>query len=265
MTRKRKGVHGPNEASDVSRQIVFRNVTYSYGGPPVLEAVSFQVAQGSFAALLGPNGAGKSTCLELLLGLRSPDSGEILIFGHAPGEGREPIGYVSQRVRIPSGFPVSAAEVVLMGRYGRLGPGRRPGTEDHRRVREALAEVGLAARADDRFSNLSGGQQQRILIARALAGDPRLLLLDEPTAGLDPAARARFYGLVCDLQHARGLTMICASHDIEDVAAHADQLVLLDRTVRAAGPPSDVLASPDLERTYAFPHPHDHSQRPPPE
>ncbi|NIP59946.1 MAG: AAA family ATPase, partial [Gemmatimonadetes bacterium] len=88
--------------------------------------------------------------------------------------------------------------------------------------------------------------------------DPRLLLLDEPTAGLDPAARARFYGLVCDLQRARGLTVFCASHDIEDVAQHAGRLLLLDRTLRAEGAPEDVLASEILERTYAFPHPHDH-------
>ena len=214
---------------------------------------------GVFAALIGPNGAGKSTCLKLLLGLFTPREGTIEIFGDPPGRQDEPIGYVPQSGRIPRGFPLSAAEVVLMGRFGRLGLVRRPTDEDRRRVEEALADVGLADSADRRFDSLSGGQQQRILIARALASDPRLLLLDEPTGGLDPAARARFYTLLCDLQRARGLTVVCASHDIEDVAEHANRLILLDRTVRIAGTPEEVLASPLVDRSYGFPHPHEHA------
>lgn len=247
---------------DPDAAVLLRSVDFAYDRAPVLQDVSFRVDPGTFAALIGPNGAGKSTCLKLLLSLLEADGGEIRIFGRPPRENEEPLGYVPQRVHIPSGFPISAAEVVVMGRYGRLGPGRRPGPEDRERAREALADVGLAEQRDHRFAHLSGGQQQRVLIARALAADPRVLLLDEPTAGLDPAARARFYGLVCDLQRARGLTVICASHDIQDVAHHANQLVLLDRTVRAAGTPEDVLASPALERTYAFPRPHEHAQDP---
>jgi len=109
-----------------------------------------------------------------------------------------------------------------------------------------------------RFQDLSGGQQQRVLIARALVSDPCLLILDEPTAGLDPAARARFYGRVCDLQRARGLTLFCASHDVEDVAQHAQTLILLDHTVRASGLPRDVLASQAVPEVYHFPPPHIH-------
>ncbi|MFP3947782.1 MAG: metal ABC transporter ATP-binding protein [Longimicrobiales bacterium] len=218
-----------------------------------------EVDQGIFAALIGPNGAGKSTCLKLLLGLLTPRVGTIEIFGEPPGRQDEPIGYVPQIGRIPRGFPLSAAEVVLMGRFGRLGLGRRPTDHDERRVEEALVDVGLADFAHRRFDSLSGGQQQRVLIARALAADPRLLLLDEPTAGLDPAARARFYTLLCDLQRARGLTVVCASHDIEDVAEHANRLILLDRTVRIAGSPEEVLASRLVDRSYGFPHPHEHT------
>lgn len=253
----------PDREPSDNPAILLREVTFSYDGEPALERVSFRVEAGTFAALIGPNGAGKSTCLKLLLGLLEPDSGDVRIFGRRPGESDEPLGYVPQRVHIPSGFPITAAEVVLMGRYGRLGPGRRPGAEDRRRARSALADVGLAGRRGRRFAALSGGQQQRVLIARALAAEPSVLLLDEPTAGLDPAARARFYGLVCDLQRARELTVICASHDIEDAAGHANQLVLLDRTVRAAGAPEDVLASETLDRTYAFPRPHAHDEAEP--
>jgi len=146
-----------------------------------------------------------------------------------------------------------------MGRYGRLGLFHRPGAADRRQATDALLRVGMADQARRRFSDLSGGQQQRVLIARALAGEPRLLLLDEPTAGLDPAARAHFYTLVCDLQSDRGLTVLCASHDLEVVAEHVDTIVLLDHSVRAQGPPRQVLASPALTSAYAFPTPHDHA------
>lgn len=255
--------HGREEPSggpgrSVEPAILLRDVSFAYDGSPALRGLTLSVAPGEFAALIGPNGAGKSTCLRILLGLLKPRTGRVLVFGRPPGRQVDPIGYVPQRVRIPTGFPLTAEEAVVMGRYGRLGLGRRPGRGDRERSREALEQVGLADRAADGFGELSGGQQQRVLIARALVADPRLLLLDEPTAGLDPAARARFYGLVCDLQRARGLTVFCASHDIEDVAQHAGRLLLLDGTLRAEGAPEEVLASEVLERTYAFPHPHDH-------
>lgn len=241
--------------------ILLEDVSYAYDGAPVLEAVSLEVPRGSFAALIGPNGAGKSTCLRILLRILRPRQGRVEIFGRPPGRQDEPIGYVPQRVQIPGGFPLSVQEVALMGRYGRLGPGRRPRSEDRDEAWKALAMVGLADQAERRFADLSGGQQQRTLIARALAARPQLLLLDEPTAGLDPAARARFYVMVCDLQRARGLTLFCASHDVEVVATHADQVFLLDRTLRAAGPPAQVLESSALGRTYHFPGPHRHGGR----
>ena len=235
-----------------------RGVSFAYDGRPALKDVTLEVSRGSFTALIGPNGAGKSTVLRLLLGLLRPQSGEVEVFGGAAGDGRHAIGYVPQRVRIPSGFPLSVHEVVLMGRYGRIGIGRRPRREDRARVGQVLERVGMERLERSRFAELSGGQQQRALIARALAGEPRLLLLDEPTAGLDPAAQARFYALVCDLQHGEALTLLCASHDLQVVSAHADQVILLDGTVRVQGPPSAVLGSPALERSYAFPPPHHH-------
>jgi ABC-type Mn2+/Zn2+ transport system ATPase subunit len=149
-----------------------------------------------------------------------------------------------------------------MGRYGKLGLGRRPTRSDRVKVVEALDQVGMVHLAERRFEDLSGGQQQRALIARALVSEPCLLILDEPTSGLDPAARARFYGQVCDLQRARGLTLFCASHDVEDVAQHAQTLVLLDRTVRALGPPQEVLKSKAVLEVYHFPKPHVHRDPP---
>lgn len=239
-------------------------VTAGYDGRPALHDVSFDVCEGTFTALIGPNGAGKSTCLKLLLGLVRPQAGRVEVFGEDPGLGARGIGYVPQSVEIPKGFPISVEEMALMGRYGALGPGRRPQKDDRERVRFALEQVHLADLAPRRFQDLSGGQQQRALIARALCGEPRLLLLDEPTAGLDSGARARFYALVCDLQHAQGLTLLCATHDLDVVGDHADNLILLDRTVQAHGPPEQVLTSRAMSQAYPLPkaHVHEHSHTP---
>jgi ABC-type Mn2+/Zn2+ transport system ATPase subunit len=239
--------------------IRIQDVWFSYGRRKVLESVSLEVAPGSFTALIGPNGAGKSTLLRLLLGVLKPTRGEISILGRPPGGQGQPIGYVPQGIHLPKGFPLSVKDVALMGRYGNLGLFRRPGSEDRKQTDEALDSVGMLHLRDQRYQDLSGGQQQRVLIARALVGDPCLLILDEPTAGLDPAARARFYGQVCDLQRARGLTLFCASHDVEDVAQHAQTLILLDHSVRAMGAPQDVLTSLAVPEVYHFPPPHVHA------
>ena len=239
--------------------VELRGVTFSYDGAPALANVTLDVPRGSFTALIGPNGAGKSTVLRLLLGLLRPERGDVRVLGERPGKAGLPIGYVPQKIRLPFGFPLSVHEVVLMGRYGHLGIGRRPGKHDHAKATEALQRVGMERVARRRFGELSGGQQQRVLIARSLASEPRLLLLDEPTVGLDPAAQARFYTLVCDLQKEADLTLLCASHDLAIVSAHADRVILLDRSVQAEGSPAEVLGSLALERTYGFPAPHHHA------
>ncbi len=240
--------------------VELKGVSFAYNGTPALQDVSLDVPRGSFTALIGPNGAGKSTVLRLLLGLLRPQAGEVRVLGERPGRPGLAFGSVPQRIKLPYGFPLSVHEVVLMGTYGRLGLGRRPGKDEHARVTQALARVGMDHLDDRRFGELSGGQQQRVLIARSLASGPRLLLLDEPTVGLDPAAQARFYTLVCDLQKEADLTLLCASHDLGVVSAHADRVILLDRSVRAAGAPAHVLGSRALERSYGFPPPHHHGQ-----
>jgi ABC-type Mn2+/Zn2+ transport system ATPase subunit len=236
--------------------VSFEDVSFSYDGPKVLERVSFDVKPGQFAALIGPNGSGKTTALRLLLGIMPPTRGRVLLFGAPPGGQREIVGYIPQRVSAPRGFPLTVGEVVLMGRYGRIGLGRRPRLFDRRADGQALERVGLADLAKDRFETLSGGQQQRVLIARALAAAPDLLLLDEPTAGLDPSARSDFYNLCCTLQREAHLTLLAASHDIEAVAHHADHVVLLNHSVLAVGPPQEVLSSPLLQQAYRFPDRH---------
>ncbi len=256
-----------NEASATGRAsaVIFEHVFFRYGREDVLRDIDFRVDEGTFTALLGPNGAGKTTLLRLLLGLNRPRSGRIRVLGEKPGSRGNRIGYVPQATGVPEGFPLTLEEVVLMGRYARVGFGRRPGARDRDAVREALRRVKLAPLAHRRFGELSGGQQRRALIARALVADPRLLLLDEPTAGLDPAAQARFYDMCCTLQRTEGLTLIAASHDVEVVARHADTVLLIDGTVKAKGTPRAVLHSEQLDAVYDFPHDHVHRPRPPEE
>lgn len=240
----------------------FEDVSFGYGRTEVLSHLDFEIPEATFTALIGPNGAGKTTLLRLLLGLRRPRAGRIRVFGQPAGSRELRLGYVPQKTGVPEGFPLSAVEVVVMGRYPRVGWGRRAGPADHEAARTALARVQLGGVADRQFGELSGGQQRRALIARALVAEPRLLLLDEPTAGLDPGAQARFYDLCCTLQRRDGLTLIAASHDIEVVARHADRVLLIDRTVQAIGTPAQVLESDRLDRVYDFPRGHTHAPAP---
>ncbi|MGW8266232.1 MAG: metal ABC transporter ATP-binding protein [Longimicrobiales bacterium] len=183
---------------------------------------------------------------------------------HHPGSGARAAG-PAHRVCSPGHPPSEGLSSLREGR-GPDGALRQPGvvpaarSQDREKADDALESVGMASLRDRRFQDLSGGQQQRVLIARALVGDPCLLILDEPTAGLDPAARARFYARVCDLQRARGLTLFCASHDVEDVAQHAQNVILLDHSVRASGPPQEVLTGKVVPEVYHFPPPHAHGE-----
>ncbi len=254
--------HGAGRGPVETTAIVFDGVSFRYGRSQVLDDVSFEVREGTFTALIGPNGAGKTTILRLLLGLRKPRSGEIRVLGQSPGSRGHRIGYVPQTTGVPQEFPLSVEDVVIMGRYPHVGWGRRPGPADRAAVHRALERVDLGPAAGRRFGELSGGQQRRALIARALVAEPRLLLLDEPTAGLDPAAQARFYDTCCTLQRTEGITLMAASHDVEVVARHADTVLLVDRTVRAMGTPAQVLQSETLDKVYDFPHGHVHRHAP---
>ncbi|HUG42419.1 MAG TPA: metal ABC transporter ATP-binding protein [Longimicrobiales bacterium] len=255
----------PRAAGEQATAVAFDGVFFGYGTEAVLRDVTFTVPEGAFAALIGPNGAGKTTLLRLLLGLRRPRAGRITVFGRPPGDRELGVGYVPQRTGVPDGFPLTALEVVLMGRYRLVGWGRRPGAADRQAAGRALARVNLEGSAERRFGELSGGQQRRALIARALVAEPRLLLLDEPTAGLDPAAQARFYDMCCTLQREENITLLAASHDVDVVARHADMVLLIDRTVRASGTPQEVLRSRQLDRVYDFPHGHEHPAPPAPD
>jgi zinc transport system ATP-binding protein len=209
--------------------IEIQDIFFSYSpGVPVLENVSFSVNAGQSGCIVGPNGGGKSTLLKLMLGLLQPDSGKISLFGQNPVKARSKIGYMPQYHQLDASFPASVLEVAMMGRI-------TPATifkynkKDRQAALEALDILGIADLADRSFAGLSGGQRQRVLIARALASAPQLLLLDEPTANIDPGAEEQFYATLAELR--KRMTVITVSHDLGFVNRETDMVICVNRTV----------------------------------
>jgi ABC-type Mn2+/Zn2+ transport system ATPase subunit len=224
-----------------------RDLWTGYNGGPVLEGVTFAIEKGCLAGLVGPNGSGKSTLLRTILGLQMPWRGQVLVFG-APADRRR-LGYMPQSEAVDWAFPITVFEVALMGRYGVLGPLRRPGRRDRDVAWRALERVGMADKARRRIQELSGGEQRRTLIARALAQEADLLLLDEPFAGLDAPVQHDLLHLFQELA-AEGKTLLVATHDLTCVATHFDHAVFLNRRVVAFGPLREVLREDVLQETY---------------
>lgn len=215
-----------------------RDVCVAYGGRPALDHVSFQLARGERVAVVGPNGAGKSTLFKVLAGLLEPESGGVKIFGHGP-RGHFCIAYVVQRSAVDWSFPVSVYDVVMMGRTREIGLFRRASRKDHDKVRACLEQVGMADLADRRIHELSGGQQQRMFIARALAQEAALMLMDEPFNGLDMHTQRGLLDLIARLGQG-GVTVMVATHDLNIAAEHFDRVMLLNRKLVGLGRPADL-------------------------
>jgi ABC-type Mn2+/Zn2+ transport system ATPase subunit len=228
--------------------LAVRDLWAGYNGGVALEGVTFTIEVGCLAGLVGPNGSGKSTLLKVILGLHRPSRGETLIFGK---KGPEPgcLGYMPQSEMVDWSFPVTVFDVVLMGRYGRLGLVRRPGRYDREIAWQALERVRLADRAQRRIGELSGGEQRRALIARALAQEADLFLLDEPFAGLDATAEHDIMHLFGELV-GEGKTLFVATHDLSCVAGYFDHAVFLNRKVIAFGRLADALTEEVLTATF---------------
>lgn len=213
------------------------NVTFSYAGSPAVENISFRVDNGELFGLVGPNGSGKTTLLKLLLGILTPDSGRISVFGEPVDsfDAGERIGYVPQQsTRRGRTMPLTVREVVAMGRYPHR-PFGRFAEEDTAAIERALRTVDIDELADRRLSRLSGGQKQRVLLARAVAAEADLLALDEPTVGVDADARESFFRLL-DRLNSQGLTTILIDHDLGTVVEHADRIACLNRSLSYLGP-----------------------------
>lgn len=215
-------------------------VWFRFGPEPVLEDVSLRVEPGEFVGLIGPNGSGKTTLLRIALGLLQPLQGKVRLFGQDMGGFRDwrRVGYVPQKATAQlGGFPATVREVVLTGRVANRGLGLPFGAADRAAADRALARAGIASLAGRPIGELSGGQQQRALIARALASEPDLLLLDEPTVGVDRAAQEAFYGLLRRLRGETGLAIVLVSHDIGVVTKEVTRLACLNRRLHYHGDP----------------------------
>jgi len=219
-----------------------------FNGSDVLRDVSFALGAGQRLAVVGPNGAGKTTLFRVLAGLLRPAAGHVRIFGHGPG-GDTCIAYVPQRSQLDLTFPVTAAEVVMMGRIREIGMLRWPRRADWRVVYQALERVGLAESAGRRIGELSGGQQQRVFLAQALAQEAELILLDEPFTGLDFPSVESLFQILDELQ-ASGVTEIVSTHDLNLASERFAQVLLINRRLIAAGPPSQVLTQANLVAAY---------------
>jgi len=221
----------------------------AYGREPVLEGVTGSVEPGGSLALIGPNGAGKSTLIRSILGLVPAVAGTVEVLGTTPQRARGRVAYVPQADTLDPQFPVDALQVVLMGRYRLMGWLSRPKREDREAARAALARVGLADRAGDRFGTLSGGQRQRVLLARAIAQEARLLLLDEPFNGVDSSTTEVVLDVLAELR-AEGVALVMATHDLSIAHLACGEACLLNRQQVAFGPIELTLTPDTLKATY---------------
>jgi ABC-type Mn2+/Zn2+ transport system ATPase subunit len=226
-----------------------RDLSAGYGAAPIIEGITFGIPPGQIVGVIGPNGAGKSTLFKAILGLIPRHRGQILLHEADALAQRAHMGYVPQLDATNRTFPVSVEDVVMMGRYRRIGWLRRPGTEDAAAVRAALEKVDLLPQASTRIRELSGGQQQRVLLARVLAQDPHLLLLDEPVSGVDATTQHAILAVLEALRDA-GKTVVVATHDLNCVIDRFDQVLCLNRRLIAYGPPAEVFSEAVLQETY---------------
>jgi ABC-type Mn2+/Zn2+ transport system ATPase subunit len=232
----------------------FDNVCVDRRDRRVLENISFEVASGAFVGLVGPNGAGKTTLLKAMLGLIPASSGTIEVLGLPPGGRRGApvgVGYVPQRHSIDSNFPASVYDVVAMGRLRGLRLFSRPSREEREVVLHNLDLVGVADLEKRPVGELSGGQQRRVMLAQALCASTRLLVLDEPTIGLDLPAEHAFYALLRDLQARLSLSVIAVSHDLVALAGECDELICINRQMHIHGHPEDVIHSHAIQEAYS--------------
>jgi ABC-type Mn2+/Zn2+ transport system ATPase subunit len=231
----------------VTALVTFDHATLAYGRRVVLSDLTFEIPEGDFLGLVGPNGAGKTTILRAILGTLEPSTGTVI---------RHPdlrFGYVPQRDQVDYSFPLRVLDVVLMGRYDRVGIGRRPRREDRDRAIAALDAVGIRELATEPLTRLSGGQKQRTLIARALVGEPNLLVLDEPTTGMDLVSTTQILGLVRELHERSGLTVLMVSHALNEIANYVTRIALVQEGSFRIGAVDEIVNERTLSELYGIP------------
>lgn len=232
------------------KAVELKGVWSHYDSQWVLEDINFELNEKEIVAVVGPNGGGKSTLLKIILGIKSYQKGEVLVFGKPPEASRRDMGFIPQIATFKRNFPVSVLDVVLMGTYGRLGLFKNPSRVEREKALSLLEHVDMLKYAKKPFSDLSGGQQQRVGIARALASDPKLLLLDEPATGVDIAAQDAFFNLIEHFRAERGISIIIVSHDVAVIAPLSDRVAWLNRVIHYFGSPEGALEPEVIEKTF---------------
>jgi manganese/zinc/iron transport system ATP- binding protein len=229
--------------------IEIHDLTVSYEKRPVLWNIDVALPEGEIIGIIGPNGAGKSTLIKAILGLIPADSGWVRIYGEPLARQRNTVGYVPQRESVDWDFPVTVRDVVLMGTYGRLGLIRRPGRKEQECCDRCLEQVGMAPYANRQISNLSGGQRQRVFLARALAQQSRIYLLDEPFVGVDAATEGAIVELLRTMKR-EGRTVLVVHHDLQTASEYFDSILMLNMRLVAFGPTKSVFTESLLQKTY---------------
>jgi zinc transport system ATP-binding protein len=225
------------------------DVWVHYDGVPALEGINLSIEKGDFLGIIGPNGGGKTTLLKVILGLIKPTHGRVSILGDKSKKARHYIGYVPQHNIFDLNFPISVWDTVLMGRYSKSGLLKRYSSQDRVTARNALETVSMLDYAERRLGSLSGGEQQRVFIARALVSEPELLLLDEPTASVDPAMQTEFYELLDSFKQKMAIVLV--SHDIGAISVHVNKVACLNHELFYHG--SKEISAEVLEATYKCP------------
>jgi len=249
-TQKPASTRSSRTESSTESVIDLSGIDFGYTSTPVVEDISLRIDPGEYAAVVGPNGSGKSTLMKLMLGLLRPDDGTATLFGepsHQFDDGSR-LGYVAQHASASKEMPITVREVVKMGRFPHVGFGRLS-SEDWDIVDRALDTVGMTAFADRRVTQLSGGQRQRAFIARALASEADLLVLDEPTVGVDIESVEAFYDLL-DALNQDGITVLLIEHDLGAVTEHADRVICLNREIYFDGSAEEFVESDALARAF---------------
>ncbi len=239
----------PAATGSAAPPIAVRDLIVAYRSTPVLWDIHLDVRLGRLTAIVGPNGAGKSTLLKAILGLVPLSSGRVEIFGEPYRDARKRVAYVPQRSSVDWDFPTTAIDVVMMGQYGHLGWFRRPGRAQRDLAMDCLRQVGMADFADRQISQFSGGQQQRVFLARALAQQADLYIMDEPFAGVDAVTERAIIELLQRLR-AEGRTVVVVHHDLQTVPTYFDDVALLNVRLVASGPVEQVFTAENLGQAY---------------
>lgn len=233
--------------------IEIQHVSFAYDKERILKDITMNIHQGDFLGIIGPNGGGKTTLLKIILGLLQPQNGTVKLFGQRLDDFKDwsKIGYVPQKAAyFDPNFPITVAETVAMGRYAKVGLFRFPGKLDQDKAQAALEQVDMGAFANRLLGDLSGGEQQRVFIARALASEPEVIFLDEPTAGVDIKTQEKFYLLLEKLNKKIALTLVLVSHDIDVVANEATEVACLNKTLVYHGSPKEFIKGDYLTKVY---------------